>query len=183
MRKKLIIWLFKKSQQLYTQYFKKNHIPWGITTQELTTYPKNSFGYKLGGFLSKHNFELISKVERHDAYHVLTQYSVNVEDEIALQWLCLGNGKKSPYMFGAIILGSIILPEYYTYYFSSFRIGKEANTFHHFEYKNLLLTDYNEFRSIIFSKELIEFMKTDLHKLKPTYANFNSKKILTHANI
>ena len=148
-RKKLIELLFEHSQKVYTTMF-KNHQPWGIYSKELLTYPKPSFGRHLGEFLDNNGFELIAKVERHDAYHTLTGYGTKVEDEIALQCLCFGNGKRSLYLFGALILGIIILPDYWSYYYRSFAIGKQANSFHHFNYKNLLHVNIDDFRHAIF---------------------------------
>ncbi|MCK8480148.1 ubiquinone biosynthesis protein COQ4 [Psychroserpens algicola] len=151
-RKKLIEWLFEHSQHIYTQWF-KYHKPWGIYRNELLSYPEHSFGRHLGSFLQKNNFELIAKVERHDAYHTLTGYGTKVEDEIALQCLCFGNGKRSPYLYGAMILGVAILPEYYVYYHKSYTIGKNANPFHQFDYKQLLYIDINDLRQAIFSEK------------------------------
>lgn len=150
LRKKFIEWLFEHSQHVYTKLF-KHHQAWGISRIELLQYPEQSFGRHLGVFLEKNDFELISKVERHDAYHTLTGFSTKVEDEIALQCLCFGNGKRSIYLFGAMILGIIILPEYYKYYYQSYTIGKNANPFHHFNYKQLLHVDINDFRRAIFT--------------------------------
>ena len=79
-----------------------------------------------------------------------TSYYAKVEEEIALQWLCLGNGKRSPYLYGAMLLGAFILPEYYKYYIKSYHIGKQANTFHHYNYKALLKVNFNDFRAVIF---------------------------------
>lgn len=158
-RKKLIKWLFEKSQKIYTNMFKK-HRPWGIYKAELLTYPAHSIGKHLGEFLAKHDFELISKVERHDAYHTITGYGTRVEDEIALQCLCFGNGKRSPYLYGAIILGILILPDYYKYYYKSYCIGKKANPFHHYDYKKLLNVSIYEFRQVIFSKRQINLIET-----------------------
>jgi len=156
-RKQLISWLFDISQKVYTQAF-KNHKPWGIYRAELLTYPEASLGKHLGLFLVKHNFELISKVERHDAYHTVTGYGTNVEDEIALQCLCYGNGKRSPYLYGAIILGVAVLPDYYKYYIKSYWIGKNANPFHHFDYKKLLKVPIADFRKAIFSTQQLQYL-------------------------
>ncbi|WP_396601763.1 Coq4 family protein [Algibacter sp. R77976] len=150
-RKQLIEFLFDKSQKIYTNMF-KHHEPWGISKKELLDYPQDSIGKYLGVFLDKNNFELISKVERHDAYHTITGYGTKVEDEIALQCLCFGNGKRSLYLYGAIILGIIILPDYYKYYYKSYVIGKNANPFHHYDYKKLLKISIHKFRAAIFSK-------------------------------
>lgn len=157
LRKQLIIWMFNHSQRMYTQLF-KSHDSWTITKSDLLQLPQPSFGRHLGEFLAKNNFELIPKVERHDCYHVLCGYSTEVEDEIALQCLCYGNGKRSPYLYGAIILGVTILPDYYKYYYSSFKTGKRANPFHHFDYRHLLNVSISDFRTAIFPKsELVKF--------------------------
>lgn len=162
-RKKIINWLFIISQKIYTQLFKK-HEAWNISKNDLLLLPKDSFGYHLGSFLHKNGFELIPKVERHDAYHVLTGYSTNVEDEIALQWLCFGNGKRSKYMYGAIILGTFILPDYYKYYKESYLKGKQANPFHHLDYKKLLHIPIDDLRRCFFTnKEVIKLREADFN--------------------
>ncbi|MFK7834149.1 MAG: hypothetical protein AB8B52_12820 [Winogradskyella sp.] len=150
-RKQLIIWLFQHSQRIYTSMF-KNHKPWDVTKSDLLNLPEASFGRHLGEFLDANNFELIAKVERHDCYHVLCGYSTKVEDEIALQCLCYGNGKRSPYLYGAIGLGVVILPDYFKYYYQSFKIGKAAHPFHHFDYQKLLNRSFVDFRMAIFPK-------------------------------
>jgi ubiquinone biosynthesis protein Coq4 len=142
--------MFEHSQRIYTSLF-KNHQPWRVSKADLLTFPKSTFGRHLGEFLDENNFELIPKVERHDCYHVLCGYSTKVEDEIALQCLCFGNGKRSPYLYGAIILGIAILPDYYKYYYKSFKTGKAANAFHHFDYQKLLNVSISDFRDAIFT--------------------------------
>ena len=153
MRKKLIHWLFNHSQKIYTRFKKKK--AWGITGKDLMKYPNDTFGFHLGNFLQKNDFELLPKVERHDAYHLLTGYGTKVEDEIALQYLCFGNGKRSPYLIGVIIIGTFILPDYIKYYLKSYQLGKNCNQFYHFNYKNLLNYSLSELREIIFNKQQI----------------------------
>jgi len=160
-RKKLISWLFEISQHIYTTYFKKNK-PWNITKSDLLQYPEASFGKHLGYFLEANNFELIPKVERHDAYHVITGYSTNVEDEIAQQYLCFGNGKRSIYLFGVITIGTLVLPDYLRFYIKSYHIGKKANIFHSLDFKYLLHTSFQDLQSFIFSKQLIKNLN-ELH--------------------
>ena len=133
----------------------KNHEPWGIYKKDLLTYPEDTIGKHLGKFLNSNDFELISNVERHDVYHTITGYGTKVEDEIALQCLCYGSGKRSLYLYGAMILGIVILPDYYKYYFKSYKIGKKANPFCHFDYKKLLHVSIHDFRKVIFNKEAL----------------------------
>lgn len=147
MRKEIIVWLFEKSQSIYTKFKKKE--PWNITSKELAEYPKKSIGHHLFVFLKENQFELIPKVERHDAYHIVTGYGTKVEDEIALQYLCYGNGKRSMYLFGVVFIGTLLLPDFLKYYLQSYKLGKRCNTFHHFDYKKLLRHDLKDFRSVI----------------------------------
>ena len=153
-RKKIIVWMFEKSQKVYTKYIKKNE-PWNINKSDLLCLPDESFGKQLGEFLVDNDFDLIPKAERHDAYHVLTGYSTKVEDEIAQQYLCYGNGKRSIYLYGVITIGTLILPEYLGYYLKSYKIGKSANLFHHLDFKSLLKTPLLDLQSCIFSKSHI----------------------------
>lgn len=152
-RKRLIIRLFEKSQKFYVKYFKKHKIAWNITKHELLNYSKDTLGYQYIRFLIKNNFEILPKLERHDAYHVITGYKSEVQDEIALQYLCFGNGKRSIYLFGVILLGTILLPDYVTYYRQSYRIGKQANPFYNLDYEKLLATNLEEIQTVIFSKK------------------------------
>ncbi|WP_290626868.1 hypothetical protein [Altibacter sp.] len=169
-RKKLIHWLFKKTQLLYCRFKKK--APWNITTLQLLQLPTTTFGHHLGSFLFKNGFELLPKVERHDAYHVLTGYSTRVEDEIALQFLCFGNGKRTPYLLGVLIVGSLLLPEYAGYYRDSFRIGKQLNPFHHYDYKLLLKQSFTDFKNSIFSEE--QRQKLELLQKRHTYIHLSN---------
>lgn len=150
LRKNFFSWLFDTTQRIYVRNFKKHKRAWNITTKQLLAMPTTSFGYHLGCFLKENNYTLIDKVERHDAYHLLTGYGTKVEDEIALQFLCFGNGKRTPYMFAALLLGALILPEYLSYYVKAYTRGKNANCFHHFEYKDILPINFEQFRATIF---------------------------------
>jgi hypothetical protein len=155
LRKKFIAYLFSVSQNIYVSVFKKQ-APWKVKTADLLNYPEASFGKALGLFLNLNNFELIPKVERHDAYHVLTGYGTNAEDEIALQYLCYGNGKRSPYLFGVVIIGALILPEYLGYYIKSYRAGKAAHAFHHYNYEKLLKVPLSTLRASFFNKKYLQ---------------------------
>ena len=159
------MWSFEVSQKIYTSLFKRNQA-WEINREELLAYPKQSFGYHLGLFLQEHNFELIPKVESHDAYHTLTNYSVKVEDEIALQYLSFGNGKRSPYMYGAIVLGTLLLPDYIDYYIKSYHIGKQANAFHNMDFKSLLHISIEDLRLFVFNTNLFTLYQKQLFQNK-----------------
>lgn len=151
-REKICVWLFEKSQGPYAKYFKSNK-PWDIGREELLSFPTHTLGYALGVFLTENGFDLISKLERHDVFHVITEYGTSVKEEIALQYFFLGNKKRSLYLFSVIFIGTLLLPEHLGHYFNSFREGKDCAPFHKWNIKALLNEPLNEIREAIFNKE------------------------------
>ena len=125
LREKLCIWLFECSKIPYAKYFKRT-AAWGLNSTQLLTYPTNSLGHVIGLFLKYNGFEMIPKLERHDAYHVITGYETSVKGEIELQYFLTGNGKRSLYQLASLTLGTLLLPEYYHSYIRAFQRGKTA---------------------------------------------------------
>lgn len=148
MRKKLIFWMFNKTQKSYLKYKKKT--PWTITRGELLLFAKDTLGYHLGTFLKKNDFQLIPKVEEHDVFHVLTNCGVQVEDEVALQFACFGNGKRSLFLFMSLLIGLLVLPEYYKHYWHYYKLGKKSKTFYNLAFKQWLPISITEVRNTIF---------------------------------
>lgn len=166
-RKRIITWLFNRAQHIYTNYLKRSE-PWTVTKAELLAMPHNTLGYNLGKFLLKNGFDMIPRAERHDAYHVVTGYSTDVQDEIAQQYLCLANGKRSPFLFGVITVGTLLLPEFLPYYLKSFVKGREMATFHHYDYEQLLHYDLQEFKKGLIKSRTFGYLHTsELEELKP----------------
>ena len=158
-RKQLVVWLFENTQRWYTRWFKRCK-PWNVNRKTLLNYPQGTLGKALGQFLLQNDFHPIPKVERHDVYHVLTGYGTAVEEEVALQYLCFGNGKRSFYLFGVIVLGSLLLPEYAQLYYQSYIRGKYANAFHHLEYEKLLQTQLDDLQAVFFPASIKTTIKS-----------------------
>lgn len=148
-RKEIVERLFEVTQGFYVKHFKNHKTPWPVTRKELLTFPEGSLGLALGEFLTTNGFELIAKVERHDVYHVLLDFGTQAQDEVALQYLCFANGKRSKYLFGVICIGTLLLPEYLSYFRSCYRLGKNLNSFHQLDYLPLLQTELSELRKAI----------------------------------
>ena len=109
MRDLIIEKMYEWSKKPYQKFFKKNE-PWPITSKELVRYPPESLGFHMGCFLLKYNFEIQPKLEDHDVFHVLTNTGVSVTEEIGMQYLLLGNGKRSAYQFAVITIGTLFYP-------------------------------------------------------------------------
>lgn len=124
LREKLCAWLFEVTKKPYAMLFKKNKAAWGLNSTTLLTYPAGSLGHETGQFLQLNGFELISKLETHDVYHVITGMTTSVKDEVGMQFLLLGNGKKSLYLFSTIGICIFLLPEYLKYFHQCYKRGK-----------------------------------------------------------
>ena len=147
-RKNICVWLFEKSTIPYARLFKRGKTPWRLSKKDLLRFPKGTLGNALGTFLNHNNFELIPKLERHDAYHVITNYGTEVENEIALQYFFFGNGKRSLYLYGVSTIGLILLPEYWRKYIASYSQGKRCKPIHKIDVEASLSLPLDQLQSI-----------------------------------
>lgn len=128
-RVQFLLFIYDKTQKLYRKYFKKKRRQWQFTEKQLLEFQEDSLGRKLGEFYKKHGFSMIPKMENHDVHHLITGCGTNFEDEIAMQFLLLGNGKLNAHLLAAIVLGSLILPEYYKIYIKAYKKGQKCAHF------------------------------------------------------
>ena len=147
-REKLCHFLFQKSAKPYAVIFKRNQPAWNLSSKNLLTYSKDTLGYKVGEFLSANQFEFFPKHETHDVFHVVCGYGVTVKEEIWLQFLLYGNGKRSLYLYLVMSLGLFIVPEYFQFYKSSFLKGKSQEKFHHKINREYLRKEYDQVKLI-----------------------------------
>ncbi|MGB0849683.1 MAG: Coq4 family protein [Bacteroidia bacterium] len=107
----------------------------------------------MGRFLNHHDFQLIPRLERHDAYHVITGYSTEVKGEIELQYFFLGNGKRSLYQIGVVLLGILIMPEYFSDYLKAYQRGKHSYPLHKIDIEHSLSLDVSLLKKQIFENQ------------------------------
>ena len=152
----IIIRWVEKSKPWYAKYFKKKTTPWPITIQQLNEYPSGTLGNALGQFLDAENLQMIPKFEDHDIMHILMNYKTTVVDEIRMQFFLLGNGKRSFYMLGSILLGTLLYFRYWKTFVQEFKIGKSCLPCHHWNYKHLLHEQVSLLRNLIYKNDLGE---------------------------
>jgi ubiquinone biosynthesis protein Coq4 len=131
--------LYQISVNFFQVTFKRHAAKWSISKHELGKLPIDTLGYHLFIFLESNNFELQDKLESHDVFHVITNTGVSVPEEISLQFLLLGNGKKSIYGVLTTLIGVIIIPEHLNDYCKSYKKGNTINEFHHFNFETMLI--------------------------------------------
>ncbi|MCH2232982.1 MAG: hypothetical protein MK078_01930 [Crocinitomicaceae bacterium] len=137
-REKICLWLFTVTDKPYAKYFKKKRKPWSLGIKELMALPKGTWGNELSKFLNNNGFEILPKLERHDAYHVFLKIGIEVKDEIGMQYLLFGNGKRTPYLFSTMIVGTVLVPDYFKYYKSLYKRGKELPKLYDLKVENML---------------------------------------------
>jgi len=153
LRVKFLLFVYDKTQKLYRKYFKKKKRQWQFNEKQLLEFDKDSLGRTLGEFYKKHGFTMIPKMENHDVHHLITGCGTNFEDEIAMQFLLLGNGKLNAHLLAAIILGSIILPEYHKIYRDAYQKGKSMRAFHQVDFEELLWQNFENVKDFFRQKE------------------------------
>lgn len=153
LRTKFIIFMYENSQKQYRKYFKKKKRQWQFNEDQLLSFKQDSLGRTLGEFYKNHGFRMIPKMENHDVYHLITDCSTNIQDEIAMQYLLFGNGKRSAYLLGVLALGTIVFPEYLKNYLQAFKKGQKMKTFHHWNFEKLLWQNFDSLKDFIKQKE------------------------------
>ncbi|HFS67261.1 MAG TPA: hypothetical protein ENK67_03520 [Flavobacteriia bacterium] len=138
LRTQILGWLFNKLLPMYSIYFKKKIKPWKLSNQNLLNYTKGTLGYQLGFFLQQNKLVAMPKLENHDCLHIITGFSTAVKDEIALQYLCFGNGERNLTTILVISFGTLLLPEHFKYYTESFKKGKKYKPLYQLNFKNYL---------------------------------------------
>ena len=148
-----IIFMYENSQKQYRKYFKKKKRQWQFSEEQLLSFNEDSLGRTVGEFYHNHGFRMIPKMENHDVYHLITDCSTNVQDEIAMQYLLFGNGKRSAYLLGVLALGTIVFPEYFKIYLKAFRKGQNMRTFHHIDFEELLWQNFENIKDFLKQKD------------------------------
>ncbi|MDR2237191.1 MAG: ubiquinone biosynthesis protein COQ4 [Chryseobacterium sp.] len=148
-----LLWVYDKTQKLYRTYFKKKKRQWQFNEKQLLEFQADSLGRKLGEFYKKHGFTMIPKMENHDVHHLITGCGTHFEEEIAMQYLLLGNGKLNAHLLAAVVLGTLILPEYLNMYLRAYRKGQRMRPFYNWDFECLLWQNFDHLKDFIQQKE------------------------------
>lgn len=127
---------FSISSKVYVQF--KTGYSWQINTRALLNYPEESLGYHLGCFLLQHKFEPQPRCEDHDVFHVLTGYKIDTAQEIAMQFWLWGNGKRSPFVALAMLVGMVLYLDKYDAFTRAYLKGQQSRKIHNIDFKQHL---------------------------------------------
>ncbi|MCA5006619.1 Coq4 family protein [Sphingobacterium bovistauri] len=152
MRLRFMLFLYNGSSSLYAKVFKRTKKAWGLSVDDFLNYPDDSLGYAVGEFYRAKGFDIMPKLENHDVYHVITGTDTKIHDEVAMQYLLMGNGKRSLYMYAMVLIGTLIYPEFIRYYLFSYQKGKSFYPFYNIEFKNYLSHSLLEVQAFLTQK-------------------------------
>ena len=154
-RLSFMIHLYEWSSAVYARVFKWKKHAWGISKGEFASYAPGTLGKALAEFYASNGFEVMPKLENHDVFHVLTQTGTTIQDEIAMQYLLLGNGKLSLYLFAMISIGTMLYPEHCAHFQACFRKGRRCQPFYQLEFLHLLDCPLETLQMILINKSEI----------------------------
>lgn len=128
-RQRLLTALFALSHGSYARLAKRGQAPWAETPESLLARPAGSLGRALGEHLRDGGFALLPRLEDHDVFHVVLGIGTSAEEEVELQWVLAGNGKRSAYCLGVLLLGTLVFPELLPCFLAAWRRGAALQPF------------------------------------------------------
>lgn len=135
------------------QFIRYKRKPWQTTKNHLQHYKPGTLGYAMYQFLDRHQLQLIPKAETHDVWHVLFDYSIQMKDEMSIQFVVLGNGKHStPYLYSCLV-ALLMYPEHWGRFYKAYKRGTSAIPFAHFDFESLLEENLDSLRKRIFESK------------------------------
>lgn len=153
LRERFIIFLFDHSKNIYRIFFKKHQKNWAVTIPKLLNYENRTLGKDLALFLTEHGFELEPKFEKHDIYHILTDYPTTVTGEISLSVFNVANGKRSIYTIGVALIGVFVMIDNLETFKQAYQRGKNARSYAKWKFEHLLNENTQELKKHIFKQE------------------------------
>jgi ubiquinone biosynthesis protein Coq4 len=135
-RARLLRSLFDATHRLWAAT--KRAEPWNLTVPELLAFPAGTLGRTLGEHLHAEGFELIPCLEAHDVWHLVTHVGTDVPSEIELQFVLAGNGKRSLYLVGTLVIGMAVYPEQRRRFAAGWDRGRRSERFHDLDVREML---------------------------------------------
>ena len=131
-------------------FLRKDRIPWNISMESLANMSKGTLGNDLYWFLIKNNLSIMPRAEFHDVYHVLFGYGTSIREETLIQFVPLGNGRRSLPYLACTFVSAVFYPEFWGSFYQAFIRGTRANTFHHWNFEPLLALPTKKVKEMIF---------------------------------
>jgi ubiquinone biosynthesis protein Coq4 len=147
-REKMLLWLLDNVVTVHSIFY-PNRKNWNLTTADLVNYPDKTLGKELGLFLEKEKLEPVEKIERHDAFHILFNFSTKLKDEAAMQFFLIANGKISPFTLSTAVFTTLVMPDNWSYFWQQYKRGKQTRSIAKWDFKSLLNENFQDLKSYL----------------------------------
>lgn len=148
-RERALLWLLGNVIPVHAKVYSRRPI-WGMKREDMLQYPADTLGHELGQFLTREHLQPVDRVERHDAFHILLGFSTSLEDEAAMQFFLVGNGKISPFTLATAAFTALVMPDKWGRFVREFRRGRAALSIANWDFLHLLNEPFAEVKAVIF---------------------------------
>ncbi|RYY18791.1 MAG: hypothetical protein EOO36_07305 [Cytophagaceae bacterium] len=148
-RERALLWLLGNVIPVHAKVYSRRP-SWGLTREDLLHYPTGTLGHELGLFLTRESLQPIDRVERHDAFHILLDFSTSLENEAAMQFFLVGNGKISPFTLATAAFTALVMPDKWGLFSREFRRGRQALCIANWNFLPLLNEPFADVKAVIF---------------------------------
>jgi len=153
LRERILLWLLGNVIPLHSRVYKKRKV-WGMTREDMLQYPEGTLAHELGLFLKQEQLQPVERVERHDAFHILLDFSTNLNDEAAMQFFLVGNGKISPFTVATASFTALVMPDKWRLFYREFRRGQKARCIAKWDFQVLLEEPFADVKAFIFHQPM-----------------------------
>jgi hypothetical protein len=119
----------------------------GCSKDDLASFSDQTFGKDIYLFLAKHEMNLLTHFETHDAKHVLLGYGVSDIEEAKMQFFFLGNGTYSIPVFSATTVCLFLLPKQIPQFIKAFKRGRKCPNIKHIKLEDFLYENTSNLKS------------------------------------
>jgi hypothetical protein len=149
LRERALLWLLGNVVPVHAKVYSRRP-SWGLLREDMLRYPAGTLGHELGRFLTRESLQPVDRIERHDAFHILLGFTTSLEDEAAMQFFLVGNGKISPFTLATAAFTWLVMPDKWGLFIREFRRGRTALSIANWDFLPLLDEPFAEVKAVIF---------------------------------
>jgi ubiquinone biosynthesis protein Coq4 len=166
-RERMLLWLLGNVVPAHAKVYSRRPV-WGLLREDMLQYPAGTLGHELGLFLTRESLQPVDRIERHDAFHILLNFTTSLEDEAAMQFFLVGNGKISPFTLATAAFTTLVMPDKWGIFIREFRRGRKAVSIANWNFLHLLDEPFADVQAVIFRQPV---RNQRLLRKIPQYAN------------
>ena len=148
-RERALLWLLGHVVAVHAKVYSRRPV-WNLQREDMLRYPAGTLGHELGLFLTRESLQPVDRIERHDAFHILLDFTTSLDDEAAMQFFLLANGKISPFTLATAAFTALVMPDKWSLFTQAFRRGRKALSIANWNFLPLLDEPFAEVKAVIF---------------------------------